>query len=92
MKETLLYPPLAAGRVRRRHSCETRAPSPMISTILLLQHDVRPRLSLDRADKAGYTVLPAGDSCQAVHLYLMHDVRLLLVFARQRVLEASIAV
>jgi len=69
----------------------------MISTILLLQHDVRPRLSLsrlslDRADKAGYTVLPAGDSCQAVHLYLMHDVRLLLVFARQRVLEASIAV
>jgi len=65
----------------------------MISTFLLLEHDVRPRRSLDRAlTRAGYTVLSAGDSRQAVHLYLMHDCRLLLVSARQRVLDASIAV
>jgi len=64
----------------------------MISTILLLEHDVRPRRALARAlTGAGDTVLPAADSRQAGHLYLMPDCRLLFVSARQRVLDASIA-
>jgi len=90
MKETLLQPLVASGgviRVKRArpfahdldHSAAgtRRPPAPF----------ARPR-----ADKGRLQVLSAGDSRQAVHLYLMHDCRLLLVSARQRVLDASIAV
>jgi len=84
-------PLVASGGITRVK--RTRHSPPMNLTILLLEHDIRARRSLNRAlTRAGYKVLSADNSRQAVHLYLTHDVRLLLVSARQRVLEASVVV